>query len=126
MPKRSGANFKFQCEGVQNPDGSVDMHMVPNVPRDAAQGQPASAAWTVPDARQVLEAVQQDDNPLAKDPSRKSGLLSDGLPKAIKQLRVRICNLEDNGHIKPYPVRGPHVEPDLPRGISGMASKSCG
>ena len=95
MPKRGRNSFKFQGEGVQNPEGTVSTRWVPHTPRDAAQGQPASAAWTMPDVRQVLEAVQQDDNPLAVNPSRKIWLLSGGVTQAVKKLQIRISNLRD-------------------------------
>ena len=95
MPKRGGNSFKFQGEGVQNPDGTISTRWVPHTPRDAAQGQPASAAWTMPDVRQVLEAVQQDDNPLAVNPSRKIWLLSDGVTQAVKKLQIRINDFRD-------------------------------
>ena len=41
MPKRGRNSFKFQGEGVQNPEGTVSTRWVPHTPRNAAQGQPA-------------------------------------------------------------------------------------
>ena len=95
MPKRGRNSFKFEGEGVQKSDGTISMRWVPHTPRDAAQGQPASAAWTMPDVRQVLEAVQQDDNPLAVNPSRKIWLLSGGVTRAVKKLQIRIHQCRD-------------------------------
>ena len=39
MSGLGGVRFKFQCEGVQNSDGSIAMRMVPKAQRDAAQGE---------------------------------------------------------------------------------------
>ena len=97
MPKRGRNSSGLQDEGVPDPEGTISTRRVPRTPREAAQGQPASAAWTMPDVRQVLEAVQQDDNPLAVNPSRKIWLLSDGVTQAVKKLQIRINNLRDKG-----------------------------
>ena len=90
MPKRGGNSFKFQGGFVQNPDGTISTRWVPG-------GSAASAARAMPDVRQVLGAVQQDDNPLAVNPSRKIWLLSDGVTQAVKKLQIRINNLREKG-----------------------------
>ena len=95
MPKRGGNSFKFQGEGVQNPDGTISTRWVPG--ESGWDYLHAAAARAMPDVRQVLGAVQQDDNPLAVNPSRKIWLLSDGLTQAVKKLQNRIYNLRDKG-----------------------------
>ena len=90
MPKRARNGFELEAKGVRSAGGTISTRWASHTPRDAAQGQPANAAWATPDVRRVLEAVQQDNNPLAVNPSRKIWLLSGGVTRAVKKLQIRI------------------------------------
>ena len=95
MPKRARNGFELEAKGVRSAGGTISARWASHAPRDAAQGQPANAAWATPDVRRVLEAVQQDNNPLAVNPSRKIWLLSGGVTQAVKKLQIRIHQCRD-------------------------------
>lgn len=89
--------IKISGEGYQNRDGSISATFrLPVGHGSTSSTTDTSVILTVPDAKQVIAAVQDNDNPLSVVPSRKGWLLSEGLQKAIKKVQIRIATIKQS------------------------------